>query len=97
MTGIGEVPVAIYQGLDAGREIGETGVDRQNEVYNAELIVIGKDAQQLHELVAQGKDLKTTPEAIAIMQRMQDSKEQMLYTGNDVGNIAKAIDDNWGY
>lgn len=97
MTVIGEIPVAVYKGLDAGREIGATAVDRQNEIYTAELIVIGKDAQKLHELVVQGKDLKTTPEAIAIMQRMQDSRGQMYYNGNDVGNIAKAFDDNWSY
>lgn len=93
----GPGPVVVYKTWDFMVDVGEAGVEAEDRTLGAQLVVVGEAGQRLEDLKAEGRDLRTDPEAIQAIQTLDALRADMGSGKEGLGYVAYAVGRNPEY
>ena len=93
----GKGPVYAYKTWDFMVDVGEAGVGEEDRTLGAQLVMVGDAGQRLKALKAEGRDLRTDPQAIQAKLALNALRTSMSSGEDGLGYVAYAIGRNPEY
>jgi hypothetical protein len=93
----GKGPVYAYKTWDFMVDVGEAGVGEEDRTLGAQLVMVGEAGQRLKALKAEGRDLRTDPQAIQAKLALAALRTSMSSGEDGLGYVAYAIGRNPEY
>jgi hypothetical protein len=93
----GPGPVYAYKTWDFMVDVGDAGVEEEDRTLGAQLVMVGEAGRRLKDLKAQGRDLRTDPQAIQAKLALNALRTGMSSGEDGLGYVAYAIGRNPEY